>query len=135
VSAFPLRTVMVVSVDSDPAQRPIRRGPGDEPSPHARGLIRRREAWFDAYISQRNVFAAPGPEPCTCPCCGHTTLSERGAYEICGECGWEDDGQDDHDSAVIRGGPNGPLSLDAARAAYERRGRTRGIHVPPSAPR
>lgn len=53
-----------------------------------------------------------------CPCCGHATLPERAAYEICPECGWEDDGQDDRDSGVVRGGPNGALSLDAARAAY-----------------
>lgn len=134
MSAFPSRTVIVVSVDPDSVRRSVLRGPGDDPRLTDEELISRRTAWFDAYISQRNVFAAPGPELYTCPCCGHRTLPERGAYEICGECGWEDDGQDDHDSAVIRGGPNGPLSLDAARAAYERRGRTRRIHVPPSAP-
>ena len=28
-----------------------------------------------------------------CPCCGYKTLSEeeRGSYEICSMCGWEDD--------------------------------------------
>lgn len=30
-------------------------------------------------------------------------MSERGGYEICSECWWEDDGQDNHDSAVISG--------------------------------
>jgi hypothetical protein len=55
-------------------------------------------------------------------------LDARGDYEICGECGWEDDGQDDHDSAVVRGGPNGSLSLDAARVEYEARGGIRGAH-------
>jgi hypothetical protein len=26
-----------------------------------------------------------------CPCCGSFTLDEKGAYEACGVCGWEDD--------------------------------------------
>jgi hypothetical protein len=26
-----------------------------------------------------------------CPCCGEFTLSEKGAYEICPVCFWEDD--------------------------------------------
>jgi hypothetical protein len=42
-----------------------------------------------------------------CPRCGHTSLSEHGSYEICEERGWEDDGQDDHDSHILRGGPAG----------------------------
>ena len=29
-----------------------------------------------------------------CPCCGHATLSSRGAYQICPVCFWEDDGSD-----------------------------------------
>lgn len=27
-----------------------------------------------------------------CPCCGEKTLSIRGEYDICSNCGWEDDG-------------------------------------------
>lgn len=27
-----------------------------------------------------------------CPCCGYRTLQERGQYEICPVCSWEDDG-------------------------------------------
>ncbi|MBW4608570.1 MAG: hypothetical protein KME22_15515 [Hassallia sp. WJT32-NPBG1] len=46
-----------------------------------------------------------------CPCCGYKTLSERGGYEICPVCFWEDDGQDEEDKDVIRGGPNGELNL------------------------
>jgi hypothetical protein len=65
----------------------------------------------------------------TCSCCGHATLSERGGYEICREYRWEDDSQDDHDSEVVRG-PDGALSLDAARSANERHGWTRGVHRP-----
>ncbi|MFC3454804.1 CPCC family cysteine-rich protein [Amycolatopsis speibonae] len=92
------------------------RGPGDDPTLSEAELIGRRTAWFKVYTRQRNVFAPTGGGPCTCPCCGHTTLSERGRYEICEECGWEDDGQDDHVSAAVRGGPNGRLSLDASRS-------------------
>lgn len=34
------------------------------------------------------------------------------------ECGWEDDGQDDKDAHIVRGGPNGSLSLAQARLEY-----------------
>jgi hypothetical protein len=30
-----------------------------------------------------------------CPCCNYKTLEERGQYEICRVCFWEDDGNDD----------------------------------------
>jgi len=83
-----------------------------------------------------NVVAPPRGTPYTCPCCGHATLSERGFYDWCTECGWEDDGQDDHDSHIARrGGPNGGISLDDARARYVASGGTRGKHVPPAPPR
>jgi hypothetical protein len=42
------------------------------------------------------------------------TLNERGGWEICAVCFWEDDGQDDHDADNVRGGPNGALSLTQA---------------------
>jgi hypothetical protein len=56
-----------------------------------------------------------------CPCCGCWTLRERGTFEICEECGWEDDDQDDADADVVRGGPNGAHSLTAAREKYRNR--------------
>lgn len=28
---------------------------------------------------------------CVCPCCGYLTLVERGGYDICPVCFWEDD--------------------------------------------
>ena len=37
-------------------------------------------------------------------------------------CFWEDDGQDDHDTDEVRGGPNYALSLTVARANYRRIG-------------
>lgn len=77
---------------------------------------------------------AEGRGPYTCPCCGHRTLPERGSYELCSECGWEDDGQDDHDADAVRGGPNGPQSLSEARDEYVRRGGSPQPHAPPVAP-
>ncbi len=53
-----------------------------------------------------------------CPCCGFRTLSERGMYEICPVCFWEDDGQDDRDAEIVRGGPNYELSLTQARQHF-----------------
>lgn len=32
------------------------------------------------------------PEEYICLCCGEKTLSTRGEYDICSNCGWEDDG-------------------------------------------
>jgi hypothetical protein len=98
-------------------------------------LLAQRTRWFDFYTSQLNVRAEAVDGGYSCPCCGHMTLEERGAYDICAECHWEDDGQDDHDSKVVRGGPNGSLSLDAARAQYVARGGTRLPHRPPAEPR
>lgn len=53
-----------------------------------------------------------------CPCCFQRTLQERANFEICPECGWEDDGQDDADAHFVRGAPNGRLSLTQARLDY-----------------
>ena len=54
----------------------------------------------------------------SCPCCQHFTLGERNVYEICPVCFWEDDGQDENNADIVRGGPNGDLSLTAGRANY-----------------
>jgi hypothetical protein len=83
-------------------------------------LIQRR-AFFDSYAE--NVgrlapsFVAYGLR-FTCPCCGYPTLEERGIYEICFLCWWEDDGQDDRDADEVRGGPNGRYSLTQARLNF-----------------
>ncbi|MGJ4859446.1 CPCC family cysteine-rich protein [Labrys sp. KB_33_2] len=57
-----------------------------------------------------------------CPCCRYRTPGERGGYEVCPVCHWEDDGQDDHDADEVRGGPNGSLSLTQARRNFEQSG-------------
>jgi hypothetical protein len=48
-----------------------------------------------------------------CPCCGRATLSERGGYEICPVCFWEDDGSEDERTR----GPN-RVTLAEARRNY-----------------
>jgi hypothetical protein len=77
------------------------------------------------WITDPNAFAAeqarrerPRPQ-FRCPCCHHLTLIERGAFETCPVCCWEDDGQDDPHADEVWGGPNGRLSLARARANYQ----------------
>lgn len=94
--------------------------------------LEKAEAAFRARLTHVQADAAGGPY--TCPCCGHRSLPTRGNDDLCPNCDWEDDGQDDHDSHLIRLGPNGGLSLDAAREVYRRtRGEPRP-HTPPNLP-
>ncbi|MEV4113822.1 CPCC family cysteine-rich protein [Nonomuraea sp. NPDC049695] len=91
---------------------------GEHPSA---GQIRERKRWIMSEVAKRNGAWLPLPRrdrPYTCPCCFHPTLEQRGCYEICEECWWEDDGQDDDDADLVKGGPNGPESLTAARRRY-----------------
>lgn len=60
----------------------------------------------------------PGGGPYACPCCHLPTLEARCQWEICEECGWEDDGQDDLNADEVWGGPNGSESLTDARNRY-----------------
>jgi hypothetical protein len=93
-----------------------------EPTPD---VAEQRRRWFDWYVNQLDHNSAIHPVGCGpfhCPCCGCKTLDQRGGYDICPVCFWEDDGQDDHDADVVRGGPNGALSLTQARQNYIRIG-------------
>jgi Cysteine-rich CPCC len=77
--------------------------------------------WFERYVEKLDhgsVVRPCGKQKYHCPCCGHRTLDERGGFEICPVCFWEDDGQDDHDAGEVRGGPNGALSLAQARKNF-----------------
>lgn len=56
--------------------------------------------------------------PNTCPACGYLTLSERCAWDICGICFWEDDGQDEAENKEVWGGPNGDYSLADYRRKF-----------------
>ncbi|GGK46377.1 membrane protein [Planomonospora parontospora subsp. parontospora] len=87
----------------------------------------------------RNYPVLRGAEdgPYACPCCGYVTLDERGGFEICPVCFWEDDGQDDPDADVVLGGPNGRLSLTQARRNFLTSGACEEAmrdHVRPSLP-
>ena len=62
------------------------------------------------------------PEKQTCPCCQSRTLSERGAFEICPVCKWEDDGQDDENAHEVTGGPNATSLIEARRLYREKNG-------------
>ncbi len=48
------------------------------------------------------------------------TLGERGGFEICEICRWEDDGQDSDDADIVRGGPNRDYSLTEARDNFQK---------------
>jgi len=85
-------------------------------------LIERRRQWFERHTAR---FATASVVPSStrgqrhaCPCCLFITLGERGRFEICEVCFWEDDGQDERDADVVRSGPNGGLSLTKARANF-----------------
>lgn len=54
-----------------------------------------------------------------CPCCGFLTLEERGIFDICILCKWEDDGQDDPYVDEVWDGPNGDYSLTEARKNFK----------------
>ena len=53
-----------------------------------------------------------------CPCCEKITLDAESLYEVCSNCGWEDDPiqKDDPD---FPGGAN-EMSLNQARKAYQK---------------
>jgi hypothetical protein len=54
-----------------------------------------------------------------CPCCGYDTLTEKGRFEICELCSWEDEGlgRIEPPNSVI-GGANGDYSLLEARENF-----------------
>jgi len=91
----------------------------EKPSPEE---LERRALWFGGYgrqLEEGSTVSPPVPgRHFACPCCLFLTLSERGGFDICKVCFWEDDGQDDRDAAAVRGGPNGTLSLEQARKNY-----------------
>ena len=91
----------------------------EKPSPEE---LERWRRWFDGYVRAlgENPVVQPASEGkrSACPCCRFLTLHERGGFEVCKVCFWEDDGQDDQDASVVRGGPNGALGLEQARRNF-----------------
>lgn len=82
-----------------------------------------KRQWFEQYCNRLSegilLEAKSGGKYC-CPCCGYPTLDERGGYDICELCNWEDDGQDDPHAAEVWGGPNSHYSLSLARENFAR---------------
>jgi len=64
----------------------------------------------------------------TCACCGYKTLDEKGNYEICPICFWEDDPVQEADP-WFEGGANTP-SLYAAQKNYKSFGAMEERHIP-----
>lgn len=62
-----------------------------------------------AFILPLKVFRYP------CPVCGIKTLQWRGMFDICDECGWEDDGTDNEDEETT---PNGEYTIHTYRNKY-----------------
>jgi hypothetical protein len=88
----------------------------DGKAPDAGHLTFTPKAW--AAFMTRARAGRYDRRPYACPCCGYLTLDSRGDYEICAVCFWEDDGQVEDDADVVRGGPNGALSLTQARQNF-----------------
>jgi len=53
-----------------------------------------------------------------CRCCGDLTIEEYDSFEICGNCGWEDDNVQ-YEDPHFAGGAN-KMSLYEARLAYRK---------------
>jgi hypothetical protein len=82
--------------------------------------------WFYQVIEdmdKKSVFAPPKEDVrYRCPCCRYKTLEERGGYDICPVCFWEDDGQDDEDADTNRVFSPNHMSLMQARENYRQFG-------------
>ena len=86
-------------------------------------LSDRRHQWFEIYKDRLEHTVEQLTKEgvnFTCLCCGYPTLSQRGAYDICPLCDWEDDGQDDPHADEIWGGPNSDYSLSEARTNFKK---------------
>lgn len=97
----------------------------------------RQAEWYRDQTNRNSVHRAREGGPYHCPCCGCLTLEDRGYFDVCEVCYWQDDGQDDHDADVVRGGSNHSLSLTQARANYREFGaceRAMLEHVRPPLP-
>ena len=65
-------------------------------------------------MNRKIIVVGENPIKYFCPCCGKKTLSMQGEYDICPNCGWEDDGNQDEDRYS---NPN-HMTLKQARANY-----------------
>lgn len=65
-------------------------------------------------LKKKVIIEGESPKKYRCPCCGKETLSVRGEYEICFNCWWEDDGNEDEEQYS---GPN-HMTLKEGRRNY-----------------
>lgn len=86
--------------------------------------IEKKGKWFSNYIDKIENAAHQNHKKYLdyfiCPCCNYPTLTERGGYDICRLCFWEDDGQDDSCADEVWGGPNSDYSLTEARENFKK---------------
>ncbi len=78
--------------------------------------------WFDFYVGQLASTPKTGFKKIDnyflCTCCHFPTLINRGGFDICFLCNWEDDGQDDYNADLVLGGPNQSYSLTESRQNF-----------------
>ena len=60
------------------------------------------------------IWAPTGAPVFNCPCCDYPTLGERGGFEICRVCRWDDEFVDYTPPEEIIGGANGDYSMKEA---------------------
>lgn len=60
-----------------------------------------------------------------CPCCSYRTIEQRGNYDICPVCFWEDDGGDD----PLRYSSPNHITLEEGRANFALYGACKVEHV------
>lgn len=84
-------------------------------------ITKMKLALFYAHVDtlEKSVHAEPQEGvKYRCPCCGYKTLDERGGFNICEVCFWEDDGQDNVDAAINRPFSPNHMSLAQGRENY-----------------
>ena len=64
---------------------------------------------YDVFVLPMKKYRYP------CPVCSKRTLQWRGTFEICDECGWEDDGTTDENEKTT---PNGDYTIRTYREKY-----------------
>lgn len=70
-------------------------------------------------ITNKKVIVEGEPEKLfTCPCCQYETLKERGQYDVCPVCSWEDDGNND----PSRYSGVNHMTLEEGRANFDKYG-------------
>ncbi len=86
-------------------------------------LIKKQEELkilFPEQIRAKDIFIVPlSVLYFECPVCRNKTLRYRGMCEICPECGWEDEGDDNEDELLY--GANGETSIRSYREKYLKR--------------